>query len=122
MNVVYCLTCILYLIMQIYCIFPDNGELSSKCRIYFASSPNLPSYVSMYCPSVVKKAELVFSAIFRIGHGLNYFLKVMDIIVIAMIAAHSKQLEMEINSINDLPDWVVYFSFIAISLRNMSGG
>lgn len=46
----------------------------------------------------------------------------MDIIVIAMIAAHSKQLEMEINSINDLPDWVVYFSFIAISLRNMSGG
>lgn len=90
--------------------------------VYFASSPNLPSYVSTYCPSGVKKSELVFSAIFRIGHGLNYFLKVMDIIVIAMIAAHSKQLEMEINSINDLPDWVVYFSFIAISLRNMSGG
>lgn len=92
MNVIYCLACILYITMQIYCIFPDNGEFSSKCRIYFASSPNLPSYVSTYCPSVVKKAELVFSAIFRIGHGLNYFLKVMDIIVIAMIAAHSKQL------------------------------
>ena len=39
-----------------------------------------------------------------------------------MIAAHSMGLGMGINSINDLPDWVAFSCFTAISLGTMSGG
>ena len=46
----------------------------------------------------------------------------MGIIAAAMIAAHSMGLGMGINSINDLPDWVAFSCFIAISLGTMSGG
>jgi PiT family inorganic phosphate transporter len=48
--------------------------------------------------------------------------KVMGIIAAAMIAAHSMGLGMGINSINDLPDWVAFSCFTAISLGTMSGG
>ncbi|KAB6351369.1 inorganic phosphate transporter, partial [Bacteroides xylanisolvens] len=40
----------------------------------------------------------------------------------AMIAAHSMGLGMGINSINDLPAWVAFSCFTAISLGTMSGG
>ena len=63
-----------------------------------------------------KKLQLVSSALFSIGHGLNDSQKVMGIIAAAMIAGHSEGLGMGINSIDDLPDWV------AISLGTMSGG
>ena len=53
-----------------------------------------------------KKLQLVSSAMFSIGHGLNDSQKVMGIIAAAMIAAHSEGLGMGINSIEDLPDWV----------------
>jgi len=46
----------------------------------------------------------------------------MGIIAAAMIAAHSMGLGMDINSINDLPDWVAFSCFTAISLGTMSGG
>ena len=46
----------------------------------------------------------------------------MGIIAAAMIAAHSMGLGMGINSINDLPDWVAFSCFTAISLGTMSGG
>ena len=39
-----------------------------------------------------------------------------------VIAAHSMGLGMGINSINDLPDWVAFSCFTAISLGTMSGG
>ena len=39
-----------------------------------------------------------------------------------MIAAHSMGLGMGINSIADLPDWVAFACFTAISLGTMSGG
>ena len=39
-----------------------------------------------------------------------------------MIAAHSMGLGMGINSISDLPDWVAFSCFTAISLGTMSGG
>ena len=57
-----------------------------------------------------------------IGHGLNDSQKVMGIIAAALIAAHSEGLGMGINSINDLPDWVAFSCFTAISLGTMSGG
>ena len=60
--------------------------------------------------------------IFSIGHGLNDSQKVMGIIAAAMIAAHSMGLGMGINSIADLPDWVAFACFTAISLGTMSGG
>ena len=59
---------------------------------------------------------------FSVGHGLNDSQKVMGIIAAAMIAAHSMGLGMGINSINDLPDWVAFSCFTAISLGTMSGG
>ena len=46
----------------------------------------------------------------------------MGIIAAAMIAAHSMGLGMGINSIADLPDWVAFACFTAISLGTMSGG
>ena len=69
-----------------------------------------------------KKLQLVSSALFSIGHGLNDSQKVMGIIAAAMIAAHSQGLGMGINSIADLPDWVAFSCFTAISLGTMSGG
>ena len=55
-----------------------------------------------------KRLQLVSSALFSVGHGLNDSQKVMGIIAAAMIAAHSMGLGMGINSINDLPDWVAF--------------
>lgn len=69
-----------------------------------------------------KRLQLVSSALFSVGHGLNDSQKVMGIIAAAMIAGHSMGLGMGINSINDLPDWVAFSCFTAISLGTMSGG
>ena len=69
-----------------------------------------------------KKLQLVSSALFSIGHGLNDSQKVMGIIAAAMIAGHSEGLGMGINSTDDLPDWVAFSCFTAISLGTMSGG
>ena len=66
-----------------------------------------------------KKLQLVSSAMFSIGHGLNDSQKVMGIIA---AAGHSESLGMGINSIDDLPDWVAFSCFTAISLGTMSGG
>ena len=49
-----------------------------------------------------KRLQLVSSAMFSVGHGLNDSQKVMGIIAAAMIAAHSMGLGMGINSISDL--------------------
>ena len=64
-----------------------------------------------------KRLQLVSSAMFSVGHGLNDSQKVMGIIAAAMIAAHSMGLGMGINSI-----WVAFSCFTAISLGTMSGG
>ncbi|MEA4917115.1 inorganic phosphate transporter [Proteiniphilum sp.] len=69
-----------------------------------------------------KKLQLVSSALFSIGHGLNDSQKVMGIIAAAMIAAHPLGLGMGIQSINDLPVWVPISCFTMISLGTMSGG
>ena len=69
-----------------------------------------------------KRLQLVSSALFSIGHGLNDSQKVMGIIAAAMIAAHPLGLGMGIESINDLPNWVAFSCFTMISLGTMSGG
>ena len=69
-----------------------------------------------------KKLQLVSSALFSIGHGLNDSQKVMGIIAAAMIAAHPLGLGMGIESIDDLPNWVAFSCFTVISLGTMSGG
>lgn len=69
-----------------------------------------------------KKLQLVSSALFSVGHGLNDSQKVMGIIAASMIAAHSQGIGMGIHSIADLPDWVAFACFTAISLGTMSGG
>ena len=69
-----------------------------------------------------KKLQLVSSGLFSIGHGLNDSQKVMGIIAAAMIAAHSRGIDMGIKSIKDLPDWVAFSCFTVISLGTMSGG
>jgi PiT family inorganic phosphate transporter len=69
-----------------------------------------------------KKLQLVSSALFSIGHGLNDSQKVMGIIAAAMIAAHPLGLGMGIDSIENLPSWVAFSCFTMISLGTMSGG
>ncbi|WP_368121295.1 anion permease, partial [Bacteroides fragilis] len=62
------------------------------------------------------------SALFSIGHGLNDSQKVMGIIAAALICSHSEGLGMGIDSMDDLPNWVAFSCFTAISLGTMSGG
>ena len=69
-----------------------------------------------------KHLQLVSSALFSIGHGLNDSQKVMGIIAAALIAAHPLGLGVGIESINDLPNWVAFSCFTVISLGTMSGG
>ena len=69
-----------------------------------------------------KRLQLFSSALFSIGHGLNDSQKVMGIIAAALIAAHSQGIGMGVNNIADLPNWVAFSCFTAISLGTMSGG
>lgn len=71
-----------------------------------------------------KHFQLVSSALFSIGHGLNDSQKVMGIIAAALIATHIQHPEIGagIESISDLPSWVAFACFTAISLGTMSGG
>lgn len=69
-----------------------------------------------------KRLQLVSSALFSVGHGLNDSQKVMGIIAAALICSHSEGLGMGIDSIDDLPNWVAFSCFTAISLGTMSGG
>lgn len=72
--------------------------------------------------SLFKKLQLVSSGLFSIGHGLNDSQKVMGIIAAALIAAHPLGIDMGIESISELPDWVAFSCFTVISLGTMSGG
>jgi PiT family inorganic phosphate transporter len=69
-----------------------------------------------------KHLQLVSSALFSVGHGLNDSQKVMGIIAAALIASHPLGLAMGIESISDLPSWVAFTCFTMISLGTMSGG
>ncbi|MDR0699602.1 MAG: inorganic phosphate transporter [Tannerella sp.] len=69
-----------------------------------------------------RRLQLVSSALFSIGHGLNDSQKVMGIIAAAMIAAHPLGIGVGIESIEDLPNWVAFSCFTMISLGTMSGG
>lgn len=69
-----------------------------------------------------KRLQLASSALFSIGHGLNDSQKVMGIIAAAMIAAHTEGVDWGIKGIDDLPNWVAFACFGAISLGTMSGG
>jgi len=69
-----------------------------------------------------KHLQLVSSALFSIGHGLNDSQKVMGIIAAALIAAHPIGLGLGIQSMNELPNWVALACFTMISLGTMSGG
>lgn len=70
-----------------------------------------------------KRLQLVSSGLFSIGHGLNDSQKVMGIIAAALFAAYSKNgIDMGIRTIGEMPDWVAFSCFAAISLGTMSGG
>jgi len=69
-----------------------------------------------------RKLQLLSSALFSIGHGLNDSQKVMGIIAAALIAAHPLGIGVGIESVNDMPDWVAFACFTMISLGTMSGG
>jgi len=67
--------------------------------------------------------QLVSSGLFSIGHGLNDSQKVMGIIAAALYAAYKRDgIDWGIHSIGDMPDWVAFGCFTAISLGTMSGG
>lgn len=70
-----------------------------------------------------KKLQLLSSALFSIGHGLNDSQKVMGIIAAALFAAYTQNgIDMGIREIGQMPDWVAFACFAAISLGTMSGG
>lgn len=69
-----------------------------------------------------KRLQLVSSALFSTGFSMNDSQKVMGIIAAAMIAAHPLNIGLGIESVNDIPDWVAFCCFLAISLGTMSGG
>lgn len=70
-----------------------------------------------------KKLQLVSSGLFSIGHGLNDSQKVMGIIAAALMAAyHNNGIDMGVHQIGDMPDWVAFTCFTAISLGTMTGG
>ena len=69
-----------------------------------------------------KRMQLVSSALFSIGHGLNDSQKVMGIIAAAMIAAHPLGIGMGVESVDDIPSWVAFSCFTVISLGTISGG
>ena len=70
-----------------------------------------------------KKLQLVSSGLFSIGHGLNDSQKVMGIIAADLYAAYHKNgIDMGIHDIKNIPDWVAFSCFTAISLGTMSGG
>ena len=70
-----------------------------------------------------KRLQLVSSALFSIGHGLNDSQKVMGIIAAALFAAfHLHGIDWGIHDIGHMPDWVAFSCFFVISLGTMSGG
>ncbi len=69
-----------------------------------------------------KRLQLVSSALFSTGFSMNDSQKVMGIIAAAMIAAHPLNIGLGIKSVSDIPDWVAFSCFLAISLGTMSGG
>jgi PiT family inorganic phosphate transporter len=69
-----------------------------------------------------KHFQLASSALFSIGHGLNDSQKVIGIVAAAMIAARQLNLPFSISSVSDIPDWVAFSCFLAISIGTMSGG
>ena len=79
-----------------------------------------------------KRLQLVSSALFSIGHGLNDSQKVMGIIAAALIAATSAGLEglpswMHMTNVKEMAQidelaWVPFACFTVIALGTMSGG
>ncbi|MDR1846631.1 MAG: inorganic phosphate transporter [Bacteroidales bacterium] len=69
-----------------------------------------------------KHLQLLSSAMFSIGHGLNDSQKVMGIIAAALIAAHPLGIGMGVQSAADIPSWVAFSCFTVISLGTISGG
>jgi len=70
-----------------------------------------------------KRLQLVSSALFSIGHGLNDSQKVMGIIAAALFAGYTQNgIDMGIRTIGEMPDWVAFSCFTVISLGTMSGG
>lgn len=69
-----------------------------------------------------KHLQLVSSALFSVGHGLNDSQKVMGVIAAAMIAAHPLGIGLGIKDVSNIPDWVAFSCFAAISIGTMSGG
>jgi PiT family inorganic phosphate transporter len=66
--------------------------------------------------NMFKKAQLLSSAAFSIGHGGNDAQKVMGIIAAALVANGS------IVDIKSMPDWVPISCYLAIGIGTLSGG
>lgn len=66
--------------------------------------------------NMYKSLQLVSSAAFSVGHGGNDAQKVMGIITVALIAGG------QIQSFDQMPNWVPISCYAAIGLGTMSGG
>ncbi|MDH6306480.1 PiT family inorganic phosphate transporter [Parabacteroides sp. PF5-5] len=83
------------------------------------------TYFTLYCwrkakphkaESWFRRLQLLSSALFSVGHGLNDSQKVMGIIAAALFAAG------EITDIGNIPNWVPLACFSMIAMGTMSGG
>ena len=72
-----------------------------------------------------RRLQLVSSALFSIGHGLNDSQKIMGIIGATLIASYGvvdMPHWMEMKSMSEMHDWIPLACFSAIAIGTMSGG
>lgn len=116
-----------------------KGEVIGKIASFIVLAPLIGMFISILITililhlfkktnphkanSTFKHLQLVSSGLFSIGHGLNDSQKVMGIIAAALYAAYHKNgIDMGIYEIGQMPDWVAFACFTAISLGTLSGG
>jgi inorganic phosphate transporter, PiT family len=95
-----------YIVLGIAIVFSLSYLYIEKIR-----TPNAYKMANMF-----KKLQLVSSAAFSIGHGVNDAQKVMGIIGVALITSGQMQ------NFSDLPNWVPIACYLAIGIGTMSGG
>lgn len=116
-----------------------KGEVIGKIASFIVLAPLIGMVISVIITIIIlhlskktnphrankrfKHLQLVSSGLFSIGHGLNDSQKVMGIIAAALYAAyHKNNIDMGIHEIGQMPDWVAFACFAAISLGTLSGG
>lgn len=117
-----------------------KGEVILKIASFIVLAPLIGMIISLIITTIIlyvfknakpnradawfKKLQLVSSALFSIGHGLNDSQKVMGIIAAALFAYHSIDPSIGLSDVKDIAQvsWVPFVCFGAIAMGTMFGG